>query len=148
MISFGPFRVSKARRLLERDGEPVSIGGRAFDILAYLLEHSCQVVSKRVLLAAAWPNINVGEGSLRFQVASIRKALDHGGASYIINVPGRGYCFTGRISKIDEDHASLRLGVQVNQSNPVPPPARLVGRTETVTEITSLVWAIKIVMLR
>ena len=147
MISFGLFRVTKARRLLERDGQPVSIGGRAFDILAHLLERSGQVVSKRELLAAAWPNTNVGEGSLRFQIASIRKALDNGGASYIDNVPGRGYCFAGRISKIDENQTSLRLGVQVNQPVCIPPSAHLIGRAETVTEITSLVRSQRLVSI-
>jgi len=100
--AFGPFRVTRPRRLVERNGEIVRLGGRAFDILVYLLEHAGQVVSHRALLEAVWPGTYVGEGSLRFQMATLRKALGSGEASYIINVPGRGYCFAAPLSKQDE----------------------------------------------
>jgi DNA-binding winged helix-turn-helix (wHTH) protein len=102
VISFGPFRVTRARRLVERDGEVVRLGSRAFDILAYLLERAGQVVSHRALLEAVWPGTHVGEGNLRFQMAVLRKALGSAEANYIINVPGRGYCFTAPLSKQDE----------------------------------------------
>ncbi|HWY66189.1 MAG TPA: winged helix-turn-helix domain-containing protein [Rhizomicrobium sp.] len=102
IISFGPFRVIRPRRIIERDGETVHIGGRAFDVLAYLLEHAGQVVSRRALFEAVWPGTYVEEGNLRFQVAMLRKALGNSHTSYIINVPGRGYCFTAPISKLDE----------------------------------------------
>ena len=103
-IFFGPFSVTKARRLLECDGEPVPIGSRAFDILTHLLEHHGKVVSHGALLAAAWPDTNVVQGCLRFQMAALREALGNGQGSYnyIINVPGRGYCFTAPISRRNE----------------------------------------------
>src|SRR6201993_5514310 len=91
--AFGPFRVARARRLVEREGEVVRLGSRAFDVLIYLLEHAGQVVSHRALLDAVWPGTCVEEGNLRFQMAVLRKALGSGEATYIINVPGRGYCF-------------------------------------------------------
>lgn len=102
VISFGSFRVTPARRLVEQNGEVVRLGGRAFDVLVYLLEHAGQVVSHRTLLEAVWPGTYVEEGNLRFQMAVLRKALGNGEASYIINVPGRGYCFTAQFSKQDE----------------------------------------------
>ena len=92
-ISFGPFRVMRARRILERDGAPVQIGSRAFDILAHLLEHPGEVVGRRALLGAAWPDTNIEESNLRFQVMMLRRALGSG-KTYVVNVPGRGYCFT------------------------------------------------------
>jgi len=105
VISFGPFRVTKARRLVERDGETIHLGSRAFDLLTHLLEHAGQVVPHRALLAAAWPNVIVEDVSLRFQMNTLRKALGSEDAkrSCIINVPGRGYCFTAPISCEDED---------------------------------------------
>jgi DNA-binding winged helix-turn-helix (wHTH) protein len=90
IISFGPFRVTRARRLVERNGEVVRLGSRAFDILIYLLEHAGQVVSHRALLEVVWLGTYVEEANLRFQVATLRKALGSEEASYIINVPGRG----------------------------------------------------------
>src|ERR1700755_271514 len=64
VITFGPFRVTRARRRLERNGEVGRLGSRAFDVLVYLLEHAGQVVSHRALLEAVWPGTCVEEGNL------------------------------------------------------------------------------------
>src|SRR5258706_5340445 len=103
ITSFGPFHVNSARRRLGRNGEAVRLGSRAFDVLVYLLEHAGQVVSHRALLEAVWPGTFVEKGNLRFQMAALRKALGHAEANYIINVPGRGYCFTAQLSKQDDE---------------------------------------------
>jgi DNA-binding winged helix-turn-helix (wHTH) protein len=98
VISFGPYCVVKARRLLERNGDPVRVGSRAFDILVHLLDHPGQVVSHRALIEAAWPGLTVDDGNLRFQMTALRKALGNADPGCIINVPGRGYCFTAEIA--------------------------------------------------
>ena len=92
-VSFGKFRLYPAARLLERDGAPIRIGGRALDILILLAEHAGRVVSKKELIARVWSDVTVDEGSLRFHVTALRKALGDGrsGARYVTNVPGRGY---------------------------------------------------------
>jgi DNA-binding winged helix-turn-helix (wHTH) protein len=127
VISFGPFRVTRARRLVERNGEAVRLGSRAFDVLVYLLEHAGQVVSHRALLEAVWPGTYVEEGNLRFQMAVLRKALGHGEATYIINVPGRGYCFTAPLSKQgDVKHSPPLLSdVIVQPASPATPPTNI-----------------------
>jgi DNA-binding winged helix-turn-helix (wHTH) protein len=102
ITSFGPYHVNRARRLVERNGEVVRLGSRAFDVLVCLLEHAGQVVNHRALLEAVWPGTHVEKGNLRFQMAVLRKALGNGEANYIINVPGRGYCFTAPLSKQNE----------------------------------------------
>src|SRR5271155_3711112 len=90
-ISFGPFRLLPPARLLERDGVPVQIGGRALDILIYLVERAGEVVSNRDLVSRVWSGVFVDEGSLRFHIMALRKALGDGqsGARYVTNVPGR-----------------------------------------------------------
>jgi hypothetical protein len=57
-------------------------------------------------------------------MAALRKALGNGEAS-IINVPGRGYCFTAPISKYDEVKYSLPLpsDVIVEPGSLATPPA-------------------------
>jgi DNA-binding winged helix-turn-helix (wHTH) protein len=123
--AFGPFRVTRARRLVEREGEVVRLGSRAFDVLIYLLEHAGQVVNHRALLDAVWPGTYVEEGNLRFQMAVLRKALGSGEATYIINVPGRGYCFTAPLSKQDDaKHSPTPPGDTIARpSSPATPPA-------------------------
>jgi predicted ATPase/DNA-binding winged helix-turn-helix (wHTH) protein len=107
-VSFGEFRLLSEARLLERNGQPMALGSRALDILTLLVERAGTVVPKRDLLAHAWPGLTVEENSLRVQIAAIRKALGDGvgGARYISNIPGRGYCFVSPIILETEEQAS------------------------------------------
>ena len=75
VICFGPFRLSTAERLLEKNGVRVRLGSRALDILIALVERPAEVVSKKELIAKVWPDLVVDEGSLRFHVLALRKAL-------------------------------------------------------------------------
>src|SRR5258705_1120491 len=94
-ISFGPYRLLAAQRLLLEGDQPVRLGSRAFDILAALVERAGEVVSKEHLIARAWPQTFVEESNLKIQVSALRQALGDGqsGNRYVITVPGRGYKF-------------------------------------------------------
>jgi DNA-binding winged helix-turn-helix (wHTH) protein len=96
-VSFGPF--SLRTRLLEKDGVPVKLGGRATDILRLLVNRAGEVIPKGEILAYAWSGLVVEEISLRVHIAELRKALGDGkeGARYITNVPSRGYCFVAPV---------------------------------------------------
>ena len=52
-ISFGPFRLLSAQRLLLEGDRPVRLGSRAFDILAALVDRAGEVVTKEQLMARA-----------------------------------------------------------------------------------------------
>ena len=101
IIAFGPFRLRTTERLLEKDGVRLKLGSRALDILIALVERAPELVSKRDLLARVWPDLVVDEGSLRFHIDALRKALGEGqsGNRYVVNVAGRGYCFAAPISR-------------------------------------------------
>src|SRR5258707_8980825 len=98
-VSFGPFRLYPAQRLLKKGEDPVKLGARAFDILLALVERAGEVIAHKDLIARVWPNVIVEEISLRVHIASLRKALDGGQSSehYITNVSGRGYCFSAPV---------------------------------------------------
>ncbi len=91
-ISFGPFRLIPARRLLEKSGTPLQLSARALDILIVLVEHAGRTVTKKDLIARVWQGVAVEEGTLRFHVAGLRKALGDGesGARYVTTLAGRG----------------------------------------------------------
>ena len=74
-ISFGSFRLFPKARLLEKDGAALRIGGRALDILIFLAERPGEVVDKRELMKRVWVDVNVDDGSLRFHITGLRKAL-------------------------------------------------------------------------
>lgn len=79
------------QRVVLLDGEEIALGARAFDVLAYLVDHADRVVSKAELLDAVWAGLMVEESNLTVQIAGLRKAL---GRETIKTVPGIGYRFT------------------------------------------------------
>src|SRR6266478_1996427 len=139
VLCFGPFRLSTTERLLEKGGEPVQLGSRALEILIALVERPAEVVSKKELIARVWPDLVVDEGSLRFHVSALRKALGQGQTSstrYVTNVSGRGYCFVAPISCAASQPESPRNSLAHSPIGLPPCPTRMVGRDETVRFIS------------
>src|SRR6266850_1688650 len=138
VICFGPFRLSTAERLLEKKGVRVQLGSRALDILIALVERPTVVVSKKELIARVWPDLVVDEGSLRFHILALRKALGQGRSStrYVTNVSGRGYCFVAPISRAASPPALLSNSLVHSPVGLPLSPTRLVGRDETVQLIS------------
>jgi DNA-binding winged helix-turn-helix (wHTH) protein len=137
-ISFGPFRLLPNSRLLEKNGTPLPVGGRALDILMVLAQHAGEVVDKRELVKRVWADVNVDDGSLRFHITALRKALGDGigGARYIVNVPGRGYCLAAPLARAASTAAPPVGAVTPPHSLP-PPLAKMIGRTEAIEKISS-----------
>ena len=55
--AFGPFRLDASQRRIERDGSPLQLSGRAFDILLALVRQAGNVVSK--VGVAGGPNAGI-----------------------------------------------------------------------------------------
>lgn len=55
MKSFNMFRLDTVNHFLWRGEERVPIAPKAFDMLAYLVEHAGEVVTQNDLLEALWP---------------------------------------------------------------------------------------------
>src|ERR1700751_768188 len=94
-LRFGPFELNVAERCLRKADQVIPLGGRSYDILVALLERAGEVVTKAELIARAWPDVTVEEGSLRVHLSAVRKALGDGqfGNKYITNAQGQGYSF-------------------------------------------------------
>ncbi|MBR0706454.1 ATP-binding protein [Bradyrhizobium liaoningense] len=136
-ISFGPFRLFAKSRLLEKDGVPLHLGGRALDILIFLAARAGEVVDKRELIKQVWSDVNVDEGSLRFHITTLRKVLgDSGeGSRYVVNVPGRGYCFAAPLLR---PAASDGRASPVSSRHALPSPlARMIGRDDAIAKISA-----------
>jgi DNA-binding winged helix-turn-helix (wHTH) protein len=91
-LRFRGYRLLPSARILLKDGRPVCIGSRAFDILHVLVKARGCIVCKREIVKLVWPTTIVEESNLRFQVAQLRKALAHD-QDLIKTIPGRGYLF-------------------------------------------------------
>lgn len=143
---FDRFHVNVGRRTLMEDGKLVRLGSRAFDLLVALCRRSGQIVSNRELLAAAWPNRVVDEGSIRVHIANLRKAMGDGVGErrLITNVPLRGYCFvaslevvkkTGRPEEPLSDERPETGERNAHVRRRLPSAAGLVGRDRESSEL-------------
>ncbi len=104
---FGRFRLKVAERVLLREGEPVPLTPKVFDILLTLVENGGQLVAKDDLMRRVWPNTFVEEGNLTQNISLLRKALGEtpGGVQFIETVPRRGYRFVAEITETGGDES-------------------------------------------
>ncbi|MFV3075627.1 ATP-binding protein [Niveispirillum fermenti] len=75
------------RRVL-RNGIPLTLGDRAFDLLVALAAADGAPVAAGPLMARVWPGVTVSAGNLRVQVRTLRRIL---GDDAVESVPGAGY---------------------------------------------------------
>ena len=99
---FGPFRVDTGTCQLERDGQPVALPPKAFDVLRVLIEAAGRVMTKEDLMKILWPETFVGESNLTQTIFVLRKALGETGGepNYIVTVAGRGYRFAAKFTEV------------------------------------------------
>jgi len=93
---FGEFVLDPSGRALTRNGTPIAVSSKAFEILAYLVLNPGRVVTKDELLKAVWPGSFVEESNLPVYISALRKALTDCAGS-IATVPGYGYRFTANV---------------------------------------------------
>jgi predicted ATPase len=149
-LSFGPFNLVVKERLLTKEGVPVELGARALDILIVLTSTPNEIVSKKNLMSRVWPDVIVEEGSLRFHMNGLRKALGDGkdGARYVTTLPGRGYCFVAPVSQSDgpRDDTPVVAG-NFPHTNLPSRLSRVVGRDEDVLKLSAQLNASRFVTI-
>ncbi len=90
----GDLDIDIERRLLRRDGEPISLTRTEFDLLAELVRADGRVRSRADLLGAvAGPDSFALERSIDSHIRNLRRKLepDTGEPLYVVTVPGIGY---------------------------------------------------------
>jgi hypothetical protein len=89
----GRLRLDRASRSMHVDGHGVPLAPREFDLLAYLLDHPGQALTREALLRAVWPASSSGDArTLRVHVNAIRAKLDRLGLAVRITTLHRvGY---------------------------------------------------------
>lgn len=99
---FTPFRLDTANHILWRDSGRVPLAPKAFDVLAYLVDHAGQVVSQDELLRALWPDTFVNPEVLRKYILEIRRALGDrpNNPEFIATLPKRGYRFVAPVTDV------------------------------------------------
>lgn len=120
--TFGPFRLEPRKRLLARDGVPVPLTPKAFDLLVAVVERRERVVDKEEALRLLWPDTVVEEANLTQNVFLLRKALgdNQDDARFIATVPRRGYRFVAEVREVAAPTAAPEPA-----ATPAPPRHRL-----------------------
>lgn len=90
---FADFRLDPATRELQRGGVLVALPPRAFDCLAYLVEHRERAVGRDELIAAVWGKVDVSDTLLAQTILRVRRAVgDTGNEQHAVRtVPRFGY---------------------------------------------------------
>jgi len=130
VFEFGGFRMDPVRRMLfGADGQPIHLKPKAFNTLLYLVRHPHEVIDKRVLLKAVWPNVVVEENNLTQAISQLRHVLgEHpGDHRFILTEPGRGYRFLAPINRVFDGGQSFETaplqgdGARQAQENALAP---------------------------
>ncbi len=102
-LQFGAVTLIPEERLLLKDGQPVPLTPKAFDLLVVLATNPGRLLTKEHLLDAVWPGTTVEESNLSYNVFAIRKALgEHAdGDRYIETVPKQGYRFVAPVVRVE-----------------------------------------------
>ncbi len=108
LYEFDGFRLDPAQHLLLRDGKPVSLTPKAFELLVVLVESGGRLLTKDNLMKRVWPDSFVEEANLTVNISSLRKALGEGpgGQELIETVPKLGYRFVAPVTELPNEEKS------------------------------------------
>jgi len=106
-VRFGQFELDLSEDKLLRKGLPIRLENQPFQILALLLDHPGEIVSREELCAKLWPDgtyIDFDEG-LNTAVKKLRYALGDtaDNPSFIETIPRRGYRFIAPVTRYSTD---------------------------------------------
>ncbi len=106
-FEFGEYRLIPAERLLLKDGSPIQLPPKAFDILVVLVENTGELVDNKRMLELVWPDSFVEEANIQVQMSSIRKALgENGNRHFVETVPKVGYRFIAKLKQTENGSRS------------------------------------------
>ncbi|WP_406472471.1 response regulator transcription factor [Streptomyces sp. NBC_01615] len=91
-LVLGDLMLTEETREVHRDGRPVRLTAKEFELLSLLLSHPRQVLSKAQILDHVWSSSFDGGGNLvEVYISSLRRKIDKGRAPMIHTVRGVGY---------------------------------------------------------
>lgn len=123
------FLLDPATRELRENGELVALPARAFDCLAYLIQHRDRAVGRDELIAAVWGRAEVSDALLSHTIVRIRRSLGDTGNDQrtIRTVPRFGYRWVGAIADepaaVEVPAPALDAGAPSMPDEPLDTPA-------------------------
>lgn len=105
-FSFEGFILEKKEGVLLKNGKPVAITPKAFQLLLVLVENHGRLVEKNELMKAVWEDSFVEEGNLSYTMLLLRKILgdSKNDPRFIETVPKRGYRFIAEVEIVCDEN--------------------------------------------
>src|SRR5215510_14932337 len=97
----GEFELDTGLYSLSREGIPVALSRKRFQVLLYLVEERQRLVTRKELVERFWEGHEVYEENLTKCISEIRKALDdqHKPHRFIETLPAVGYRYIGPLEE-------------------------------------------------
>src|SRR5437868_11992742 len=99
---------------LRVNGAEVEVARKPLELLALLLNHAGEVVTKEEILDALWPDRDISEASLTVCVARLRTALSDDDHNIVRTAHGFGYRFDAPVAVRETDPRTQLLPAHVD----------------------------------
>ena len=134
-LRFGGFELNEADARLTRDGQPIPLAPKAFDVLCALARQPQMLMTKSALLDAVWGHQFVSESVLKTVIRKLRAVLndDVRHPRFIETASRRGYRFIAAVTPIPTA-TSLRASIPEIR---LPHGRIFIGRKYALTRLRS-----------
>ncbi len=140
---FGPYELRVDTQELHRAGAIIELEPRPLEVLAELLRHPGELVTKTELMDVVWAGRVVTESALARSVSKLRSALDEPTQRLIVNVHGYGYRYAGEVTRVEAAADANRDRADAPPAAPRAgdrPPLRPHWRLVRALDARSSVW--------
>jgi non-specific serine/threonine protein kinase len=110
---FGPFEFRADRYELLREGAPIRMEPKPLEVLAELVRHAGELVTKAELMETVWAERVVTESVIARCINKLRVALDDESQALVRTVHGYGYRFMGSVVPVQDEQADVAKGADV-----------------------------------
>jgi DNA-binding winged helix-turn-helix (wHTH) protein/TolB-like protein len=124
VYEFGIFRLDAPNRLLLREGVPVALTPKTFDLLLVLVQNGSRLTTKEELMRRVWPRNIVEEANVTVTISALRKILGEtvDGRPYIETVPKKGYRFVAPVVEVHEVSKEIATAISPAAHPAASPP--------------------------
>jgi non-specific serine/threonine protein kinase len=134
LYRFGTAELDESRSELRVSTIPIDLQRKPMELLAILLAHNGEVVTKEELLEAVWPGMTTVENVIANAMTKLRQALGEQNATMILTQPKIGYRFNGSLERIAVGR-KLASALELKPGMPAPERphftlATLIGRSQ------------------
>ncbi|HKQ14827.1 MAG TPA: winged helix-turn-helix domain-containing protein, partial [Steroidobacteraceae bacterium] len=136
---FGSAEFDEARFELRVSGLPVDIQRKPLEILACLLAHAGEVVTKDELLDTVWEGRPTVENVIANAITKLRGALGGENAERIVTQPRVGYRFAGAVERVAVGRGWVSR-LDLSAGAPVPGRPNFVLESMIGRSVASEVW--------